>query len=406
MGIKRKEKIGGKSRKVLETAKDSEPPLKVDADLELSSDEEELEEATEIDAAIVDYTEGLADKDAFDDAASDSSEEERPQRNTVGDVPLQWYSDEEHIGYDVEGERIVKKDKKDKLDQLLDRNDSAEGWRTVYDNYNDEEIVLSKEEMRMIQNIRSGRFPHAEVNPYPDENDWFTREQEMMPLSGAPEPKRRFTPSKWEEKKIVKLVRAIRKGWLTSNTAPKKPEVYLMWAEDGEATDKTVSGLAYLAAPKMKLPGHDESYNPPQEYLLNPDEEEAAKQEAEEKDEPAPFIPKTFEALRKVPAYERYINERFERCLDLYLCPRSRMKRMDLSGTLNCHFIRYRMQKTLSLTRMMFFSCRSRVSCSQIAKTKGFATIPFRVVYEVYWTYRSNQEYFCGSYRPMVSFRL
>ena len=40
-----------------------------------------------------------------------------------------------------------------------------------------------------------------EVNPYEPEVDWFTRDVEPMPLSAAPEPKRRFIPSKWEEKK-------------------------------------------------------------------------------------------------------------------------------------------------------------------------------------------------------------
>lgn len=327
----------------------------VEEELELSSsdDEEEVRAtaaAVEVDDAIVEYERALRknasredadtvlhddsssqDGDSFDDAASDSSEEERPQRNTVGDVPLEWYSDEEHIGYDKEGEKIIKKGRKDKLDQLLDRNDSSLAWRTVYDKYNDEEIVLSKEEIRMIQNIRAGRFPHSEVDPYPDENDWFTRHREYMPLSAAPEPKRRFTPSKWEEKKVVKLVRAIRKGWLTSQTAPKKPDVYMLWNDDAEDSNKTMAGLTYLAAPKMKLPGHEESYNPPKEYLLSKEEENAAELEAEENDLPPPFIPKAFDALRKVPAYERYINEKFERCLDLYLCPRARVKRMDIS---------------------------------------------------------------------------
>lgn len=65
--------------------------------------------------------------------------------------------------------------------------------------------MLSKEEMAMINRIRKGEFPHLEVNPFPDENDWFTRETEIMPLTGAPEPKRRFIPSKWEEKKYVLL---------------------------------------------------------------------------------------------------------------------------------------------------------------------------------------------------------
>jgi hypothetical protein len=42
-----------------------------------------------------------------------------------------------------------------------------------------------------------------QVDPFPDEDDWYTREREIHPLQGGPEPKRRFTPSKWEEKKCA-----------------------------------------------------------------------------------------------------------------------------------------------------------------------------------------------------------
>lgn len=39
------------------------------------------------------------------------------------------------------------------------------------------------------------------------------------------------------------------------------------------------------------------------------------------------FMPQRYNSLREVPAYSRYIRERFLRCLDLYLCPRAkRMK--------------------------------------------------------------------------------
>ncbi len=41
------------------------------------------------------------------------------------------------------------------------------------------------------------------MDPYEPELDYFSREQEIHPLSNAPEPKRRFIPSKWEEKKYV-----------------------------------------------------------------------------------------------------------------------------------------------------------------------------------------------------------
>jgi ribosome biogenesis protein ERB1 len=39
-------------------------------------------------------------------------------------------------------------------------------------------------------------------------------------------------------------------------------------------------------------------------------------------------VPQGFSSLRAVPLYADFIKERFERCLDLYLCPRVRKKRM------------------------------------------------------------------------------
>jgi ribosome biogenesis protein ERB1 len=245
-------------------------------------------------------------------------------------VPLAWYKDEEHVGYDVEGTSLKKKGRRDALEKLLARSDSAKEYRTIYDEYNDEEIVLSREEMRMIQRIRAGKFAHVEVNPFEPENDWFTRDPEIMPLSGAPEPKRRFIPSKWEEKRVVKLVRAMRKGWIKRTEPEEAPLSYLMWEDDGKIADKTANGLTYIPAPKLKLPGHEESYNPPKEYLPSEEEKNAAILEAENNDERPPFQSTAYEALRKVPAYDNFIRERFERCLDLYLCPRARIKRLNV----------------------------------------------------------------------------
>ncbi|KAI3521521.1 hypothetical protein L1887_10991 [Cichorium endivia] len=55
---------------------------------------------------------------------SDSSEDEVGPRNTIGDVPLEWYK-EEHIGYDVAGKKIKKKERSDKVDSFLARTDDS-----------------------------------------------------------------------------------------------------------------------------------------------------------------------------------------------------------------------------------------------------------------------------------------
>lgn len=53
-------------------------------------------------------------------------------RNTVGDVPLKWYEDEPHIGYDIKGKKIKKKEKQDKLESFLANVDDSKNWLVSY----------------------------------------------------------------------------------------------------------------------------------------------------------------------------------------------------------------------------------------------------------------------------------
>lgn len=39
---------------------------------------------------------------------SDSDEDGPIMRNPVGDIPMEWYKDEKHIGYDLKGKKIIK----------------------------------------------------------------------------------------------------------------------------------------------------------------------------------------------------------------------------------------------------------------------------------------------------------
>ncbi|KAL3515696.1 hypothetical protein ACH5RR_022598 [Cinchona calisaya] len=48
-----------------------------------------------------------------------------------------------------------------------------------------------------------------------------------------------------------------------------------------------------------------------------------------EEDRPK-FIPKRFTSMRSVPAYNKAVRETFDRCLDLYLCPRTQKKRINI----------------------------------------------------------------------------
>lgn len=63
---------------------------------------------------------------------------------------------------------------------------------------------LTPEELDIIRRLHDHENPDATYDPYEPMTEWFTGKgkEEVMPLSAAPEPKRRWVPSKWEKKKV------------------------------------------------------------------------------------------------------------------------------------------------------------------------------------------------------------
>eukprot|EP00543_Licmophora_paradoxa_P004243 CAMPEP_0202456418 /NCGR_PEP_ID=MMETSP1360-20130828/13667_1 /ASSEMBLY_ACC=CAM_ASM_000848 /TAXON_ID=515479 /ORGANISM="Licmophora paradoxa, Strain CCMP2313" /LENGTH=553 /DNA_ID=CAMNT_0049076207 /DNA_START=12 /DNA_END=1673 /DNA_ORIENTATION=+ len=110
---------------------------------------------------------------------------------------------------------------------------------------------------------------------------------------------------------------------------PNKP--FLLWTGDEEDELAFRRGPQQLSAPKLPPPGHAESYIPPDEYLPTPQDLEEWKEIEDPKQRPhGLFIPKKHENLRSVGAYKHSVREAFERCLDLYLCPRSMKRRLNI----------------------------------------------------------------------------
>eukprot|EP00744_Colponema_vietnamica_P002685 GILI01004181.1.p1 GENE.GILI01004181.1~~GILI01004181.1.p1 ORF type:complete len:673 (+),score=203.38 GILI01004181.1:721-2739(+) len=253
-------------------------------------------------------------------------------KNRVGAIPMRWYEEYDHIGYDVDGKKIVKKQgpssdsATDHLDQFLKQKDNPDWYRTVYDEINGEEVVLSHAELDLIDRIRAGQYAHSDFDPYDTWVEFDYPDGKIHPIGSEPEPKRRFLPSKWEAKKITKLVKAIREGRIKP-PPPKAPEVYDLWADENDEENRR--GPPAIAPPKVKPPSHAESYNPPAEYL--PTKEEVMHWNTlDPEDRPHSFVPQKFDALRRVPLYSNFIRERFDRCLDLYLCPRAAKKKLNI----------------------------------------------------------------------------
>lgn len=268
-----------------------------------------------------------------DEYYEDSSDEE-DIRNTVGNIPMEWYRDYPHIGYDVEGRKLIKPKKGDELDEFLQRMDNPDYWRTVTNKMTGQNVKLTKEDLNLIENLMLHRTPGGSQETYEPWVDFFTNEVMIHPVTNRPEHKRSFIPSKWEKLKVGQMVHAIKMGWMKRSTDKKdkkdeETKYYMLWKDD-EESEVTKRYRAHIPAPKPALPGHAESYNPPPEYLFTKEEEEKwLSQDPEERR--MNFIPQKYSSLRLVPAYPRFVNERFERCLDLYLCPRQQKTRMNIN---------------------------------------------------------------------------
>ncbi|KAH9528952.1 Ribosome biogenesis protein 1 [Dermatophagoides farinae] len=257
----------------------------------------------------------------------DSSDEE-DVLNTIGNIPYEWYKDYVHIGYDVDGRKIIKPKNDDQVQEFLNQIDDPNYWRTVKDNLAGQKVVLSDQDVNLVKRIRNAKCPDPTYNQYESFIDFFTYEKMIHPVTNRPEPKAAFIPSLSEKRLVSKLVSAIKKARLKPKPVIKKPKPfefnYDLWEKDGEKNPRLDR---YIPAPKPKPPGHEESYNPPPEYLFT-DEEEKEWLEQDPEDRKINFIPRSYSSLRKVPAYPDFIKERFERSLDLYLCPRVRKNRI------------------------------------------------------------------------------
>ncbi len=260
----------------------------------------------------------------------ESDDSDAEATNTIGNIPLTYYDQYPHIGYDINGKKIMRPAKGEALDALLDSIDIPKGWTGLTDPQTGKPLNLSEEELDVLKRLTRNEVVEEGYDPYPEMVAYFSGKLEIMPLSAAPEPKRRFVPSKHEAKRVMKIVKAIREGRIKPYRAPEEEQEeeqisYDLWADEKPRSERSM----HIPAPKLPPPGYEASYHPPPEYL--PDKaEEQAWLETDVEDREKEFLPKNYEALRRVPGYETFVKERFERSLDLYLAPRVRRNRLNI----------------------------------------------------------------------------
>ena len=124
---------------------------------------------------------------------SDDSDAQQPT-NTIGNIPLSFYDSYPHIGYTIDGQRITRPAKGEALDTLLNTIEIPQGWTGLTDPSTGLPLELSGEQLDLLRQVARDEIPDEDYDMYTPMVEYFSSQTEVMPLSAAPEPKRRFRP--------------------------------------------------------------------------------------------------------------------------------------------------------------------------------------------------------------------
>jgi ribosome biogenesis protein ERB1 len=97
---------------------------------------------------------------------SDDTDAQGPT-NTIGNIPLSFYDSYPHIGYDINGKKVMRPAKGEALDALLDSIEVPKGWTGLTDPNTGKPLELSRDELEILRRIQMDEVPEDGYDPYP-----------------------------------------------------------------------------------------------------------------------------------------------------------------------------------------------------------------------------------------------
>lgn len=97
---------------------------------------------------------------------SDDSDAQGPA-NTIGNIPLSFYDSYPHIGYDINGKKIMRPATGEALDALLDSIEIPKGWTGLTDPETGKPLNLSQDELELLKRLQMNEVPDEGYDPYP-----------------------------------------------------------------------------------------------------------------------------------------------------------------------------------------------------------------------------------------------
>lgn len=96
---------------------------------------------------------------------SDDTDAQGPT-NTIGNIPLSFYDSYPHIGYDINGKKIIRPATGEALDALLDSIELPKGWTGLTDPETGKPLNLSQEELELLRRLQMNEVPEEGYDPY------------------------------------------------------------------------------------------------------------------------------------------------------------------------------------------------------------------------------------------------
>lgn len=267
------------------------------------------------------------------------------------------------MGYDISGRPLMKPSSSlvGAVDSFLNNIENPDKGLVIRDPVTGQNVILSESDIMMIKGLSSSRG-FLSTRPTDDDNDikdWFSRDVMETPLTAHPPQKKSFIPSIPDRKRVSRIINAIKMGRMKMPEVEDQDKVldadydfimnintpdvwrddynkrvlrnvsaeYLEWLPKELHPDyqsKYQSLRQIIRPPPETLPSHEESYNPPEEYLLNEKERKAFTarfydpsynpcRQIDEK----PLIPRVFANLRSVPYSGAPILDKQKRLRDM-----------------------------------------------------------------------------------------
>ena len=102
------------------------------------------------------------------DPVYDSDDSDAPEDvNTIGNIPLSFYDSYPHIGYNINGKKIMRPAKGQALDSLLDSIEVPQGWTGLTDPATGKPLELNQDELEILRKIQMNEVPEDGYDPYP-----------------------------------------------------------------------------------------------------------------------------------------------------------------------------------------------------------------------------------------------